>query len=284
MWQLLRKSPVGPEVKYWGENEKSKNIGDFLGVYIQRKLFGPAKPDCPPYVYLIGSVIADPFMKLAKGRAVGFWGCGLRGPQSLSNKYAERARVFGVRGLLSQSCLKDLKPPVTGDTSFLLPLIYRPTKDLVRQTKSVFVPHIFDPRTQEEMIRDTGAETILHPSIEGTDEAIETWIDSLATARFVLSGSLHGLILAYLYNVPCAIYGGRPLDCPFKWLDFLTSVDEPMTAHDTVQSGIDNSPLRNPGKPSIDVRRLLETCPFEILDHVLESNQKARVIWPYGEN
>lgn len=277
---IHRKNVKSPQILYWGQENKIKNIGDYLSVYIQNRLFGPPKANCPSLLYIIGSVIADPFVELARGEQVGFWGCGMRGPQSLSSKFNAKAKIFGVRGFLSQACLFGHKPPVVGDTSFLIPLLYQPDKSRQDIGKSIFIPHLSDLRTVDAMKHETGAESILVPLVDGTEKAIESWIDSLSSAEFVLSGSLHGLILSFLYNVPCAIYGAKPLDCPFKWLDFLSSIDRPLTAHETVKSAKANSPLQEPDQAHISVRGLLETCPFEINEQALTPNPNTRVIWP----
>jgi hypothetical protein len=45
-------------------------------------------------------------------------------------------------------------------------------------------------------------------------------IGRLAGARFVLTGSLHGAILAQAFGVPWACYDDGYLDAPAKWTDW----------------------------------------------------------------
>lgn len=45
-------------------------------------------------------------------------------------------------------------------------------------------------------------------------------MERIAGADFVLSGSLHGAILAQAYGVPWAAYDDGYIDTPAKWLDW----------------------------------------------------------------
>jgi len=49
-----------------------------------------------------------------------------------------------------------------------------------------------------------------------------TWraVERIAGAAFVLTGSLHGAILAQAYGVPWAAYDDGYIDAPAKWQDW----------------------------------------------------------------
>jgi pyruvyltransferase len=100
------------------------------------------------------------------------------------------------------------------------------------------------------------------PDVEGVIEAI-------LSCRFVVTGSLHGLIVADAYGIPSAwvmtrtAYGGE-----YKYFDYFASVDKfrkprnfdtsrPVTAARLRESlEFDDRPI------DFDHRRLLDACPF----------------------
>jgi hypothetical protein len=67
---------------------------------------------------------------------------------------------------------------------------------------------------------------------------LERWIDAIVSARFVLTASLHGAIVAVAYGRPFAFWDPGVVDLPFKWEDFAASVGVPCRFVSTVAEGL----------------------------------------------
>ena len=172
------------------------------------------------------------------------WGCGWKGvcpPAPL----LDRLQIYAVRGPQTAQGLG--LPPTTplGDPALLLPkLVPHP---IAQHGRSVVVPHFHRTHclTVRVRCRLTGCDEMVATQIfqrQGIGqphwqrEAVAlgklwlqqgarpytTWgaVKRIAGARFVLTGSLHGAILAQAYGVPWAAYDDGYIDALPKWADW----------------------------------------------------------------
>jgi hypothetical protein len=93
--------------------------------------------------------------------------------------------------------------------------------------RTICIPHIHEPKPHDELLRLSGAELILSPEIDASEDALRDLLDKIASAEFVLTGSLHGAIIACAYKRPFAFWDSGHVDVPFKWEDFARSVNIP---------------------------------------------------------
>ena len=113
---------------------------------------------------------------------------------------------------LVQAQAAGVEVEVTLDSAYLL----RDYTDNKRKnSRELIIPHILsDP----------------YSSIGVTDNfSMQKAIHTIAKSKFVLSGAMHGCILAHMAGVPWAPYVGSDwyIDCPDKWYDWFESIGIP---------------------------------------------------------
>jgi hypothetical protein len=226
-------------VTYWLKGQSVQNFGDALSEVLfdaltRKSLWnrrqGTLQGDFD-VVHLIGSCISDwhilkdlEYARPAGGQRIAFWGCGVREKRPLSPELTAHCAFLGVRGPLSRDILG--LPPTTplGDPGLLLPYVYAPGIDPKCRDQTLCVPHFHERRTDEQLLELTGCDRVLRPNIRPGKSSILAFIDSLASAKFVLAGALHAGILAHAYSIPYAYFDSDYIDIPFKWADFAASV------------------------------------------------------------
>lgn len=152
-------------------------------------------------------------------------------------------KICAVRGPLTYRFLNKAKvncPEVYGDPALLLPLVYKPRRDVqcsisassVQEVQKAsyrlgIIPHIVDlhhPVIEE--IRDKHADEILIIDLAHYEKWTDV-IDQICSCERILSSSLHGLIVSDAYQVPsCWIeLSGKISGGYFKFVDYASSVD-----------------------------------------------------------
>ena len=190
----------------------NKKIGFISFVkYLFWNVFGKPKVICA-----IGSIIQ--YIKYEKAI---IWGSGL-----ISPKYKlQRANYLAVRGKYTQEQIKKEGlpvPVVLGDPALLLPLIYQPNL-IKKKYKMGVIPHYSHYSTVEAYRNDSFL------LINLLDD-IELIIDQINSCDFILSTSLHGLIVSHAYNVPALWVNFHELQTTlfgddFKFKDYFSSVN-----------------------------------------------------------
>ena len=138
-------------------------------------------------------------------------------------------RIYGVRGPLTRDVLLARGidcPPAYGDPALLLPLFYSPPRN--PDGPVVVVPHVNtddSPALQALLARGCRRVDMRTPP------RWQDVPDQIAGASLVLSESLHGLIVAEAYRVPCVWVEFIPhghfdstRDWSFKFRDFFASI------------------------------------------------------------
>jgi Polysaccharide pyruvyl transferase len=237
---------------YWKENQLSGNLGDALVPILlnalgyepipqqatSRRALNPER--C---LLVIGSLLTEP--DLANLRPpLDVWGCGWKGVCPPAALLAQ-LRIYAVRGPQTVAGLGLPADTPLGDPALLLPrLAPRP---IHKHGRPVVVPHIHRTKlmTATERCRLTGCSEVVGTRViqrQGVGTAgwysqllglNKSWlclgirpytpwgaVERIAGASFVLTGSLHGAILAQAYGVPWAAYDDGYVDAPPKWLDW----------------------------------------------------------------
>ena len=226
--------PRRSQIWHWRQEDEVKNFGDYLADFLSQEMFEPISWHDGP-VHVIGSVIADflvPDTDLTEdGRLrpkVVFWGCGARDEDGLSEDRMERATILAVRGPKTASVLKLGAAKPQGDIALFLPALYEPRRIGLTAGKSVCIPHFWDRRPDSEFA-DAGCDVVLRTNIAAGHVEVRRIIDSIASADFVLTASLHGAVVAAAYGVPFAFWDNGHIDLPFKWQDFAAYLSIPDT-------------------------------------------------------
>jgi len=203
---------------YWcnGPNG-TNNFGDFLGPYIISKLTDkiPLKVEksCNDYhIVSIGSIADN-----TSDKAI-IWGSGLIMEKLKINP---KSIVLGVRGKLTKKCFKyfGIKTHVIGDPAILMPLLYKP-KSYIKKHKIGIIPHYVD----YEYITSQNINIYI---INILDD-VETIIDNINSCEFILSSSLHGLIISHAYNIPVIPIkiDDKLVGDEYKFIDYLSSYNK----------------------------------------------------------
>jgi pyruvyltransferase len=243
-------------VRWW---RKADNFGDLLSPWLVSRMTGREvvwAEDRPHYL-VIGSVLNG-----ANARSM-VWGAGSFGVDH-GLRSAEEATYAAVRGPQTRARLEARGiacPEVYGDPALLAPAFYSPR---VEKKYEYGILVRWSERRWNDAEIGPGVRLIDLGSAD-----VETVIEELLSCRRVLSGSLHGLVIADAYGIPNAwvrtpsAFGG-----PYKFFDYFATVGKfrmyqdfdmsvPVTAKRLRESLVfDGRPI------SFDYRALLDACPF----------------------
>lgn len=184
---------------YW---QGKPNFGDLLTPYFLKRFcheqeYRISKEKRIPQVLGCGSI-----MSAAHPQTI-LYGCGIRDQY----QKVEGGIVQFVRGPLTRKRLLDLGyscPPSYGDLGMLLPHYYQGSKTKLETKKRYLLgilPHYIHYVQAKEYFQEdiqSGTVTVIrlmHPDIEVT-------IDHMLQCDYLVSSSLHGLIVADAYNIP----------------------------------------------------------------------------------
>ncbi|GGY06641.1 hypothetical protein GCM10007160_37760 [Litchfieldella qijiaojingensis] len=202
-----------------------KNVGDQLNAYLIRKMFGKkiykAKTNKLPHVRFVGSVLGS-----ASWQSYIYGGGSIDGKKPLHK--IDKKKIYALRGkktlkLVREHCQDDSFDVPLGDPGLILPLYY--SINVKKEKKVGLVPHFVDKNNaiiqwfrgdSRVLIIDVGSE-------------VEDFVDKLLSCDFVLSSSLHGLILSDAYAIPNKrlIFSSKVLGGDFKFEDYYSVTSSP---------------------------------------------------------
>ena len=237
---------------YW--KVKIVNYGDLLSPYLITKLSGCSivhkNYACGNWkshlYYLINSIVhldwglkvpyLFPFEKhvVAIGSILSYsnksshiWGSGFMSKEEHFNG----GKVHAVRGKLSLVHLVDeekmqgrkltnLQNVSLGDPALLLPIVYNPS--IQKNHKIGIIPHFSEQEYFEKTIGDK------YHVISMMKDDIETVTNEILSCEYILSSSLHGIIVAHAYGIPALWieYSGLEEGTKgFKFNDYFSAVN-----------------------------------------------------------
>ncbi|MCM1177482.1 MAG: polysaccharide pyruvyl transferase family protein [Bacteroides sp.] len=200
------------------------------------------------------------------------WGAGIidgNKPLPLKPK-----KVHAVRGPLTRQKLLSEGvdcPEVYGDPAMLISMYYKPNiKPMFRYG---IISHVLNNGLLESYTMD-GKRLVEHPNVCIINmRSYNSWtdiVDQICSCEVILSASLHGLIMAEAYKIPniWIEFGKSLIGGHFKFHDFFLSINRDrekpwLLPQNMISSDIDRwVNVWEPG--SIDLSKLIETCPFPI--------------------
>lgn len=260
MLNLKEKAKKGVNLNYF---IKEDNIGDVLSKVVvdwmlERKNITDSSTKIQ-HLYAIGSVI-DAGIQDAT-----IWGSGILDTNRFSRLFKGRVLdIRAVRGPLTKSILidrgyiKNNESVPYGDPAILMPLIYTPKIDNLKY-KYAFIPHYTVVEKQKEIPN-------VH-IISTKTTNYKRFIDEICSSQFVISTSLHGIILAESYGVPAVLMLVNGNESIFKYYDYYAStgrISPPIVK--TVEEGI--AFLENNYLSKIDFsemrKNLIGSFPYDI--------------------
>lgn len=139
-------------------------------------------------------------------------------------KYKKESKFLFVRGPLSRKMLVEKGyycPEIYCDPALLLPLIYVPT-NLEKKYKLGVIPHYVD-KDHPFIVKLKNHDDCKFIDIQG---GIEKTIIDINSCEFIVSSSLHGLIVADAYGIPSKWieFSDKVIGNGFKFRDYFLSV------------------------------------------------------------
>lgn len=281
---------------YWND---VKNIGDQLSLYIIHKLSGLSVVHRRAYVSGFKGGVLCLFIKLLLHRisfkqffetpffyektllAIGsviswgnkrsvIWGSGFMN----SNEIFRGGKVYAVRGKLTSDRLVKLgfkRCDIWGDPALLLPLLIPPT--FIKSVDIAIIPHW----TEVDYFKEKYGG--MYKIIDVRTDDVEYFVKELTSCQYILSTSLHGIILSHAYQIPALwIKRGYIYTDGFKFFDYFSSVDIPfydglrdfdsfLQNRNWKQLFVDYESYSLPQKDlNIICKHLIEVAPFKVLE------------------
>lgn len=197
------------------------------------------------------------------------WGAGIINSNKIHQIKGKPSRICAVRGPLTRKVLIEKGydcPEVYGDPILLLSRFYQPKEREIKHEIGV-IPHYIDK--SQSIIRELRTLGVKIIDVQEYNHWSD-FVDEICSCKYILSSSLHGLIVAESYSVPSVWVGfSEYIDgWEFKFHDYYLSIHKagaemlPLTkAEDVFSEFVTNQFLRWQ-KGEIDLDLLLSACPF----------------------
>lgn len=268
-----KKIVVNCAFEQWGNHVKRINVGDDINYDIFRELSGKAIFNYDEFyhgvidnIMGIGSIIE---WKANKKSII--WGSGIMEKEK-DLRNINPQKILAVRGVHTRDHLIEngiMCPPVYGDPALLLPLIYKPI-NIVKTNKIGLIPHFVDlnnPIVLNVINSNKNIELINIKDYKNWHH----FVDKIVSCRYIISSSLHGLIISDAYGIPnvWVKYSNKLLGGEFKFRDYFSSVgrnDVVISAFKCLDLTEVEAKVSAYRKVCFDYSQLLEVCPFVIKD------------------
>jgi pyruvyltransferase len=250
-----RPKRTGVELFYWRLRDGRQNFGDHLSSAIVTKM--AASRD-----RFLDEVAPTPRRMLAIGSILHYandgdviWGSGLNGSVPVERHQFQTLDVRAVRGPLTREFLQKrgiAVPEVFGDPALL-------TRRLLGErfaTEERSDPIVFVPNFQDLPLTE-GWENVVSP--------LQPWaevIRRIVRAELVVSSSLHGLVIADAFGIPCTYLRLTDSENMFKYEDYaLGTGRSSLKVARSREEAVRASPL-DPPRPDLD--RLEASFPWDL--------------------
>lgn len=218
----------------------------------------------------IGSII-----NLGNSKSI-IWGAGLMNTRQIFHG----GTILAVRGRYTNDILlkRGYKGTnIYGDPALLLPLIYTPPLHVCNElkiNKIGVIPHWSEHETIFNQLSSLSDCTF----IDLRTNEIEAVIDKICSCEFILSSSLHGIIVAHAYGIPALwMKNGDVFTDGIKFKDYFSSVGIPeydgipiatfidKSTNDILDFGNNKRMISLPQKSLSNIQHsLLKVCPFAL--------------------
>lgn len=217
----------GPTLYYWRPIDGTTNFGDMLSPPIVEAIVGHRVATTSNSRFLenkkknkllaVGSI-----MHMAEENDV-IWGSGCSGPPYTPDGSLYRFQhldVRAVRGPMTRKFLLDIGihcPAVYGDPALLLPRLFPEfTRATHPSREYIIIPHMVDERRFAN-----------HPHAVTVRGYWKDIVHQILNSKFVISSSLHGIIVAEAFGVPARYLRLNENRAIFKFADYYAGTGRP---------------------------------------------------------
>lgn len=249
----------------------SNNFGDNLTHYLIKKLSHRTpvlvSPNDPCVkVMVTGSILNNDVVNAV------VWGCGLAFRTDLT---PPKRQILAVRGKLTGALLQERGiefNQVYGDPALLLPRLFDP--EVQKVWKLGILPHYVDTKTFYDKLDMTDAELATYGiKVLDINNSVEDVVIQIKSCEKIISSTLHGIITAHAYGIPCEWTKFTDLISgdDFKYLDYYSSINSDKTSFidlrgdnlkkETLWALASHNGFKVP-LLDIDLNKLWNCCPF----------------------
>lgn len=244
---------------YYWQQPTFVNFGDYLSVkLVERIIDGPVRifkkkvKNNEKKLLAIGSI-----MSFANDHDV-IWGTGINGKLLNKKDYNfSKLEIHAVRGPLTRQFLKEKFnincAPIYGDPALLIPYFF---PEFEKQEYPKY-DYIIIPHYSEKNFFPRGNDSNIVYATDPWEEILTKILDS----RFVISSSLHGIIVAEAYGIPARLLRITETEPLFKYRDYYLGTNRP---HFQYATSIEEALKLGGEEPfKCDLKKLYESFPFE---------------------
>jgi hypothetical protein len=274
---------------YWAD---SPNFGDYLSPYVIGKLSGMEirhKIASLSWINLLKTIIGHPdeikdlpnyvlpwehnYLGIGSVLSYGnsrseIWGSGFMNRED----HFHGGKVYALRGELSEKKIGREKCGVYGDPALLLPILFSPRTE--NKYEIGIVPHWRETSFFQEKYRNK------YHIIDLRTSDVEKVVSDICSCKFILSTSLHGIIVSHAYGIPAIWIKESEIDTDgFKYWDYFSSVNirfySGYEQYDTILQSSNHikeffSSNTDISLPQISInsiqKNLIESAPFDIME------------------
>lgn len=247
----------------WGD-ELNENIIRYLSdkkvVFLQ-----PCKIE--RYIHIKSYLLIGSILTIFDLSRTIVWGSGIINDNNVDRIRGIPDKICCVRGPRTREALlgKGIAcPEVYGDPALLMPRFYQPN---VHEHYALgIIPH-WEDLNKEDVKRLIADPRVKFIKVQGYDQWTD-FIDEICSCDFVISSSLHGLIISEAYGIPSQwVEFGTYVDgWEFKYYDFYDSIGKgntsPLHVNETTTYEMLMEKKQDWRKGNIDLDKLMEACPI----------------------
>ena len=200
---------------WWQRGNGTTNFGDELSPVIVGRIIGHTPRRANRFekkLVALGSIL-----HAAHDNDI-IWGTGVSGTAIELNKHNfTRLDVRAVRGPLTRAYLQDhgiACPELYGDPALTIPILFPEFKASFSRDY-IIIPHIFDIEFLDTLGINRSDEHIVLPS-----EPWEIVVKKILESKFVISSSLHGIIVAEAFKIPARYLRLSERESLLKYTDY----------------------------------------------------------------
>jgi len=250
---------------------KNKNFGDILNPILFNFLTKKNAVSINAQYYKHSNYLVIGSVLQCANKYSTVWGSGFISEKSICRE--KPFKICAVRGKLTRQKLLQQGidcPEVYGDPALLMPYVYVPKVE--KKYKLGVIPHYSDKN--HEWLKNIDRDDVLVIDVI-TDNPLAI-IDQINSCESIASSSLHGLIISDAYQIPSIWIelSGKLIGGYFKFHDYFSSVGKnikqpyPVTIKTSVE---DLQNLTSFEELKIDLKLLIENCPFKINEQIYKS-------------
>lgn len=253
------------------EETVNDNFGDLLGPYIVKKLTSKKMvkvkhPSMRRYKYFLSHFLTvGSILEIANENSI-VWGSGL----IRSTDKIRKCKFLAVRGPLTRQFLVEDGhgvPEIYGDPAILLGILFKQAPK--KKYPLGIIPHYVDRQCLNKFENESIIIDLMTNDIEDTIKAICDY-------EFIVSSSLHGIIVAHSYGIPAlwVKFSDNLAGDDIKFFDYLKSIEieyskviklpDNISYHKLLglKQSYSNLLLPNPVKYAHLQQQLLKSAPF----------------------